>query len=245
MVLAVRCQQCRIQRCNAEFVAATSPGIGLQEESEGGGGGNGGDFCIALRAYSQCTKKTAKYCRGDLVYHSAVLGINDLMAQHNCSKTGPTAPVKPSGTERSRLPELCSYQGRVNSLRDGGQQQPPKFAHCGLFGDPHLRTFRDEFQTCKVEGAWPLIDSDYLSVQVTNVPVVRDSSATATSKVNEIVLLPHTALSHTQNPPFPFPQLLFPKELNCEWVPSADLVWNLGDFLKTTLDTFFYFDFVF
>ncbi|XP_032902827.1 repulsive guidance molecule A-like isoform X2 [Amblyraja radiata] len=183
---SVRCQQCRIQRCNAEFVAATSPGIGLQEESEGGGGGNGGDFCIALRAYSQCTKKTAKYCRGDLVYHSAVLGINDLMAQHNCSKTGPTAPVKPSGTERSRLPELCSYQGRVNSLSDGGQQQPPKFAHCGLFGDPHLRTFRDEFQTCKVEGAWPLIDSDYLSVQVTNVPVVRDSSATATSKITII-----------------------------------------------------------
>ncbi|XP_059848382.1 RGM domain family, member D [Hypanus sabinus] len=182
---SVHCQQCRIQRCNAEFVAATSPGIGLQEESEGGGGGNGGDFCIALRAYSQCTKKTAKYCRGDLVYHSAVLGINDLMAQHNCSKTGPTAPVKPAGTERSRLPELCSYQGRVNSLRDGGQK-PPKFAHCGLFGDPHLRTFRDEFQTCKVEGAWPLIDSDYLSVQVTNVPVVQDSSATATSKITII-----------------------------------------------------------
>uniref|UniRef100_UPI00398E9D09 RGM domain family, member D n=1 Tax=Pristiophorus japonicus TaxID=55135 RepID=UPI00398E9D09 len=190
---SVHCQQCRIQRCNAEFVAATSPGIGLQEESEGGGGGggNGGDFCIALRAYSQCTKKTAKFCRGDLVYHSAVLGISDLMVQHNCSKTGPTAPVKPAGTERSRLPELCSYESKTNWLRDGGQrrrrqQQPPKFAHCGLFGDPHLRTFRDEFQTCKVEGAWPLIDSDYLSVQVTNVPVVQGSSATATSKITII-----------------------------------------------------------
>ncbi|XP_078279732.1 RGM domain family, member D isoform X2 [Rhinoraja longicauda] len=189
-VYEIRCQQCRIQRCNAEFVAATSPGIGLPEEE-------GGDFCIALRSYSQCTKKTAKYCRGDLVYHSAVLGINDLMAQHNCSKTGPTAPVKPStGTERSRLPELCSYQAGGTWPRKGGdggqqqqqqqQQQPPKFAHCGLFGDPHLRTFRDEFQTCKVEGAWPLIDSDYLSVQVTNVPVVRDSSATATSKITII-----------------------------------------------------------
>ncbi|XP_067824830.1 RGM domain family, member D [Heptranchias perlo] len=191
---SVHCQQCRIQRCNAEFVAATSPGIGLQEESEGGGGGggggggNGGDFCIALRAYSQCTKKTAKYCRGDLVYHSAVLGINDLMVQHNCSKTGPTAPVKPAGTERSRVSELCSYESKMNSVKDGGQQQqqPPKFAHCGLFGDPHLRTFRDEFQTCKVEGAWPLIDSDYLSVQVTNVPVVQGSSATATSKITII-----------------------------------------------------------
>ncbi|XP_078054819.1 repulsive guidance molecule A-like [Mustelus asterias] len=187
---SVHCQQCRIQRCNAEFVAATSPGIGLQEEAEGGGGGgagggNGGDFCIALRAYSQCTKKTAKYCRGNLVYHSAVLGINDLMLQHNCSKTGPTSPVKPAATERSPASELCSFRSKANSLREEGGQ-PPEFAHCGLFGDPHLRTFRDEFQTCKVEGAWPLIDNDYLSVQVTNVPVVEGSSATATSKITII-----------------------------------------------------------
>ncbi|XP_072338276.1 LOW QUALITY PROTEIN: RGM domain family, member D [Scyliorhinus torazame] len=181
---SVRCQQCRIQRCNAEVVAATSPGIGLQEEPEAGGGGggagggNGGDFCIALRAYSQCTKKTAKVCRGDLAYHSAVLGINDLMLQHNCSKTGPTAPVKPAATERSRVSDLCTYQSKGNSLREEGGQ----FAHCGLFGDPHLRTFRDEFQTCKVEGAWPLIDSDYLSCRSPNVPVVEGSSATATSR---------------------------------------------------------------
>lgn len=57
---------------------------------------------------------------------------------------------------------------------------------CGLFGDPHLRTFKDSFQTCKVEGAWPLIDNDYLSVQVTNVPVVTGSSATATNKITII-----------------------------------------------------------
>ncbi|XP_048415368.1 RGM domain family, member D isoform X1 [Stegostoma tigrinum] len=182
---SVHCQQCRIQRCNAEFVTATSPGTGVQEEGEGTGGGNGGDFCIALRAYSQCTRKTAKYCRGNLVYHSAVLGISDLMLQHNCSKTGPTAPVRPAATERSLVPELCRYRSKGNSLRDG-VPQPTRFAHCGLFGDPHLRTFRNEFQTCKVEGAWPLIDNVYLSVQVTNVPVVEGSSATATSKITII-----------------------------------------------------------
>ena len=63
------------------------------------------------------------------------------------------------------------------------------FKHCGLFGDPHLRTFSNEFQTCKVEGAWPLIDNDYLVVQVTNAIVVHRSSATATSKVSEIHLV--------------------------------------------------------
>lgn len=61
------------------------------------------------------------------------------------------------------------------------------FKHCGLFGDPHLRTFSNEFQTCKVEGAWPLIDNDYLVVQVTNAIVVHRSSATATSKLTVII----------------------------------------------------------
>ncbi|KAH0620071.1 hypothetical protein JD844_014645, partial [Phrynosoma platyrhinos] len=63
---------------------------------------------------------------------------------------------------------------------------PPNYTHCGLFGDPHLRTFSDSFQTCKVQGAWPLIDNNYLNVQVTNTPVLPGSMATATSKLTII-----------------------------------------------------------
>lgn len=55
--------------------------------------------------------------------------------------------------------------------------------YCGLFGDPHLRTFNDLKQTCVVKGAWPLIDNQFLVVQVTNVPLVEGFDATATSKV--------------------------------------------------------------
>uniref|UniRef100_A0A674I446 Repulsive guidance molecule C-terminal domain-containing protein n=1 Tax=Terrapene triunguis TaxID=2587831 RepID=A0A674I446_9SAUR len=97
---------------------------------------------------------------------------------HNCSSDGPTSSAKAPGTPDPLVSELCNYESR------SGFQK--KFAHCGLFGDPHLRTFKDEFQTCKVEGAWPLIDNQYLSVQVTNVPVVLGSSATATSKITLI-----------------------------------------------------------
>ncbi|XP_025052252.1 repulsive guidance molecule A-like isoform X2 [Alligator sinensis] len=136
------------------------------------------DYCIALRAYSVCTRKTAKSCRGDLVYHSAVFRIKELFAQYNCSSDGPTSSAKAPRTPDPLLSELCNYESR------SGFQK--RFAHCGLFGDPHLRTFKDEFQTCKVEGAWPLIDNQYLSVQVTNVPVVLGSSATATSKITLI-----------------------------------------------------------
>ncbi|KAH1174567.1 hypothetical protein KIL84_008558, partial [Mauremys mutica] len=170
---AVHGQQCRIQPCNADYVAATSPSHALPEETP-----LDVDYCIALRAYSVCTRKTAKSCRGDLVYHSAVFRIKELFTQHNCSSDGPTSSAKAPGTPDPLVSELCNYESR------SGFQK--KFAHCGLFGDPHLRTFKDEFQTCKVEGAWPLIDNQYLSVQVTNVPVVLGSSATATSKITLI-----------------------------------------------------------
>lgn len=181
--------QCRIQKCTTDFVSLTShltPAVdGFHTE-----------FCKALRAYSACTQRTAKSCRGNLVFHSAVLGISDLMSQRNCSRDGPT-----SSTHPEVHPEPCNYHSRTqHSLTHshvhthahshahghGNSHPRPGYLFCGLFGDPHLRTFKDSFQTCKVEGAWPLIDNDYLSVQVTNVPVVPGSSATATNKVRTV-----------------------------------------------------------
>ncbi|XP_020795778.1 RGM domain family, member D [Boleophthalmus pectinirostris] len=173
------CQQCRIQRCNTDYVASTSTSGGLQEEVA-----HDVDYCIALRAYSLCTRRQARSCRGDLVYHSAVFRIKELFSQYNCSSDGPTSSAKAPSTSKPSVSEQCNYENRV--LLSGPAAQQKKYAHCGLFGDPHLRTFRDEFQTCKVEGAWPLIDNRYLSVQVTNVPVVLGSSATATSKITVI-----------------------------------------------------------
>lgn len=174
------CQSCRIQRCNAEYVASFSPAAGLQEDVV-----SDVDYCTALRAYSLCTRRTARGCRGDLVYHSAVFRIKELFAQHNCSSEGPTSSVKAPSTSRPTAVDTCDFESRA--LASGpADAQKKKYAHCGLFGDPHLRTFKDEFQTCRVEGAWPLIHNRYLSVQVTNVPVVEGSSATATNKITVI-----------------------------------------------------------
>ncbi|XP_057691874.1 repulsive guidance molecule A [Corythoichthys intestinalis] len=174
--------QCKILKCNSEFWASTTSS-GPEEE-----------FCTALRAYNNCVRRTARTCRGDLAYHSAQHGIEDLMSQHNCSKEGPTSqprprtplppvppPLPPDSQERSDGPEVCHYERSFP--RNAAQ---PNFTHCGFFGDPHLRTFGDDFQTCKVEGAWPLIHNKYLSVQVTNTPVLPGSSATATSKLTII-----------------------------------------------------------
>lgn len=179
----VHTPQCRIQKCTTDFVSLTSH---LNAALDG----LDTEFCKALRAYSACTQRTAKSCRGNLVFHSAVLGISDLMSQRNCSKDGPTSPTHPETPV-----EPCNYHSRHHHQHNQqpswlggvgtGTVRPPTYLFCGLFGDPHLRTFKDHFQTCKVEGAWPLIDNNYLSVQVTNVPVVMGSSATATNKVSE------------------------------------------------------------
>ncbi|KAG9273267.1 repulsive guidance molecule A [Astyanax mexicanus] len=175
--------QCKILKCNSEFWAST-PSSGPKEE-----------FCTALRAYNSCVRRTARTCRGDLAYHSAQHGIEDLMTQHNCSKEGPTAsprartlspPAPPLPPQTNNFvpsdgPEVCHYERSLPR-----HSAPPNYTHCGFFGDPHLRTFNDDFQTCKVEGAWPLIHNKYLSVQVTNTPVLPGSAATATSKLTII-----------------------------------------------------------
>lgn len=135
-------------------------------------------YCSPLRSYAHCTKKTARACRGDLAYHSAVQGIEDLLIQHRCPKTGPTAQPRPP-PQAPLSGDACCYE-RVYQQRQG---RLPEYVHCGVFGDPHVRTFQDEFQTCAVQGAWPLIDNEYLYVQATSAPMGGDAYATALTKV--------------------------------------------------------------
>lgn len=181
LFFSVAISPCKILKCNSEFWSATSSG------SHAPASDDVPEFCAALRTYALCTRRTARTCRGDLAYHSAVHGIEDLMSQHNCSKDGPTSQPRvrtlpPAGDsqERSDSPEICHYEKSFHK-----HSAAPNYTHCGLFGDPHLRTFTDHFQTCKVQGAWPLIDNNYLNVQVTNTPVLPGSAATATSKVRK------------------------------------------------------------
>jgi hypothetical protein len=100
----------------------------------------------------------------------------------------PSSSAAPPRTTSTPPPKReCIYQGRH------------RFRHCGLFGDPHLKTFKNEYQTCRVRGAWPLIDNPYLGVQVTNEPVVEGSPATATTKVSVTNHSLYTELTHTSD----------------------------------------------
>ncbi|XP_067880223.1 repulsive guidance molecule A-like [Heterodontus francisci] len=168
--------QCRILRCNSEYVFATTHLDNSMNE----------DFCIALRSYSLCTQRTSWFCRGDLVYHSAVQGIEDLMIQHNCSKEGavllPRPHVPTDNQENLHLPDTCKYEKSFYFK----QRQKPTYLHCDVFGNLHIRTFYNDFQTCRVQGAWPVIDNNYLSVQMTNVPISSHRNISAISKVTAI-----------------------------------------------------------
>lgn len=174
---------CRILRCNSDFVAATLDLGGSGGVASGGGAPSRGDmnagYCSALRSYATCTRRMARACRGDLAYHSAVQGIEDLLIQHHCPRAGPTAQTRlpPQGTLSG---DACLYEKGV-ATSDG---RPPEYVHCGVFGDPHIRTFNNYFQTCAVQGAWPLLDNEYLYIQATSSPVRGGAYATALTKVS-------------------------------------------------------------
>ncbi|KAK6178899.1 repulsive guidance molecule A isoform X2 [Patella vulgata] len=131
--------------------------------------------CITLRTYWNCIKKKVRDCKGDLNYLTVRTGVKNRMGQNNCSKNGRTLGPEDEKTSVPTIPSVCSYHGKK------------VYKHCGLFGDPHLSTFHGDFQTCKVQGAWPLVKNKFLLVQVTNDPVTGESSATATSKLTVVI----------------------------------------------------------
>lgn len=143
-------------------------------------------YCSALHSYSTCTKRMARPCRGDLAYHSAVQGIEDLLIQYRCPWGGPTPRPRPPP------------QGRlgIDACLSATEAQKPEYQHCGVFGDPHIRTFNNDFHTCAVQGAWPLIDNDFLYVQATSSPTRRGTQATTLTKVSALATRRHVSRIH-------------------------------------------------
>lgn len=154
--------------------------IGVAGGGEGGAGGakvGATGYCSALRSYALCTRRMGRACRGDLAYHSAVQGIEDLLLQNRCPQAGPTTQPRSLASE-----DGCLHQEGLLAA-DG---RPLEYLHCGVFGDPHIRTFSNDFHSCAMQGAWPLIDNDFLYVQATSSPVRTGSHATTLTKVSSL-----------------------------------------------------------
>ncbi|KAG8223805.1 hypothetical protein J437_LFUL001403 [Ladona fulva] len=156
-----------LEHCDKEYKRAL-------DEREIARPGPSAAYCHVLRQYGDCIRMTS--CRGNLKYHTASSLVSAWIAEYNCS-SHTAAAIRPWYTATaSPPPDLpCTFRGRK------------RLRHCGLSGDPHLKTFNHEFMTCKIKGAWPLIDNPYLAVQVTNEPVAEGSPATSTTKVTIII----------------------------------------------------------
>ena len=155
---------------------------------------NNQEICTAMAVYLRCiedVKKTVKSCRSNLQFLTISTLIPMKMKARNCGNISlPTNETALLGTKSPTKP-TTKRPGCLNftseDLKPSKEQirlNPHHFRLCALFGDPHLKTFTEERQTCVVQGAWPLIDNNYFSVQVTNVPLVAGSSATATNTVS-------------------------------------------------------------
>lgn len=183
---------CDLEACTGAYdVSLESRGLAGPEGSAA--------FCGVLYDFGACMYNIRRACRGNLRYHTSNSMLIHLKTSYDCGKrlqqtkprpppaptaaprttttTTTTTTASPPGAGAAAVPE-CSYRGG----RGGGA-----FRHCGLFGDPHLKTFRGAMQTCRVQGAWPLVDNPYLAVQVTNEHVLPGSPATATTKVTVLV----------------------------------------------------------
>ena len=136
-------------------------------------------FCFRVLHIKKCIHELQMEHQDciDVSLFSLKSGLEIHRARRNCSQIDLSMDDIPTTKPSIQTRQRCMHRPETTSV---------KLAHCGMFGDPHLRTFRDQRQTCAVAGAWPLLDNEYLGIQATNdvLQSTKTPTATATSKVN-------------------------------------------------------------
>ncbi len=136
--------------------------------------------CVYVKQFLRCAEPLEAKCREDLNFQGALTLMRSFREERKCASMNITWSEALMVMNRARQSE------GQNTTKEKQCRRPnfkPVYKICGLFGDPHLRTFSDKRHTCSVPGAWPLFANRYLTVQVTNIPLEGSSRATATSKV--------------------------------------------------------------
>ncbi|XP_028406952.1 RGM domain family member B-like [Dendronephthya gigantea] len=140
--------------------------------------------CVYVKEFLRCAEPLESTCRLNLNFQGALTLMRSFKERNKCASMNITV------NEAFRIIDEAR-RAKHNTGKNKKQCRRPTFKPvykiCGLFGDPHLRTFSDKRHTCSVPGAWPLFANRYLTVQVTNIPLENSSRATATSKVTVIV----------------------------------------------------------
>ena len=135
--------------------------------------------CTVLRTFFSCIRNMSRSCLGDLTFHSSHRVVQKQMRDLNCSQRGPVfrPPVA--------IPPVAggfqgSSDGHGNSMCIHRKAASHQF--CTVFGDPHLKTFDGTHQTCRIIGAFPMFDNEFLSIQVTSESINK-AGASAIAKV--------------------------------------------------------------
>lgn len=161
-------------------------------------------YCTLLSNYGSCLNRTSRACRGNLKFHSLNTMVMTQIRDHNCAALIEMRRKLGSGTKatvngkpiRVNLTSEVDEDGVGNGAGGNNgrclfpyqhQKGSGGYRYCSMFGDPHLRTFEGQYETCRTLGAWPLIDNSYFGVQVTNDPVAEGVDASGISKVTVIV----------------------------------------------------------
>lgn len=134
--------------------------------------------CKDLEAYIKCMRSLSKKCRGDIGYHSAISVSN---SDYRKICIGHDDLSKNNTNEHSHLMVPSNHNGTVCPILFDAKKE---HRFCGLFGDPHLRTFDGKYQTCRIHGAWQVIENPFFGIMVTNDAVLNSTTATAPTKVD-------------------------------------------------------------
>lgn len=158
-------------------------------------------FCVHLLQVKNCmTELRQERIRCNFILSMLLKGaVKVRWDKNNCEQYNVTANdlVNVLKSERQPEPDIglnCRYRppSKKNDLAVSGKNlSNSNHMHCGMFGDPHVKTFYDVRQTCVVAGEWSLLDNEYMSVNVTNeiVQNTQMTSATATTKVKNIFII--------------------------------------------------------
>lgn len=148
-------------------------------------------WCAVFKQFQRCVKPLEVKCRPDLNFQVGRSLVTNQMKNYGCNSLHLTW-----NETLDIISELVKMKQQLKDMKREQYTNPvgncqrtkykPKYKICGLFGDPHLRTFDDKRHTCSVPGAWPLFANRHLTVQVTNIPLENSSRATATSKVGRV-----------------------------------------------------------
>ena len=153
-------------------------------------------FCVRLKQIQRCLRRLRKEeTPSFMVFMFFTTGVRIQTNKHGCDERNVTADdlqnifedVKAKAEKKNdevSIGRSCRYREKNTTIS--------QLAHCGLFGDPHLKTFFGARQTCVVEGEWVLVDNEYMKVQVTNEimqNVVEVPRASATKKVTYFLFI--------------------------------------------------------